>query len=115
MQGIVKAAAAEVNKELGLVSNDFTDAIVTATREVADGQWDQEFILSFCWKHVIVPRFRVKNLEKRGDEVDHRHGVLQRCSPSIFGRRTRLAVGLSRTRHALGDVEGNSNSFCVIR
>lgn len=45
MLGLVKAAAAEVNKELGLVSSDVADAIVTAAREVADGQWDQEFIL----------------------------------------------------------------------
>lgn len=45
MLGLVKAAAAEVNKELGLFSNDFTDAIMTAAREVADGQWDQEFVL----------------------------------------------------------------------
>jgi len=45
MLGLVKAAAAEVNQELGLVSNDFADAIITAAREVADGQWDQEFIL----------------------------------------------------------------------
>lgn len=45
MLGLVKAAAAEVNKELGLISNDFADAIMTAAREVADGQWDQEFIL----------------------------------------------------------------------
>ena len=45
MLGLVKAAAAEVNKELGLVSSDVADAIVTAAREVTDGQWDQEFIL----------------------------------------------------------------------
>jgi len=45
MLGLVKAAAAEVNKELGRVSNDYADAIMTAAQEVADGQWDQEFIL----------------------------------------------------------------------
>ena len=45
MLGLVKAAAAEVNQELGLVSNDFAVAIMTSAREVADGQWDHEFIL----------------------------------------------------------------------
>ena len=45
MLGLVKAAAVEVNRETGLVSNDIADAITKAAREVADGQWDQEFIL----------------------------------------------------------------------
>lgn len=45
MLGLVKAAAAEINGELGLVSKDFAHAITTAAREVADGQWDQEFVL----------------------------------------------------------------------
>jgi fumarate hydratase class II len=45
MLGRVKAAAAEVNRETGLISNEFADAIAKAASEVADGQWDQEFIL----------------------------------------------------------------------
>ncbi|MCA9010657.1 MAG: class II fumarate hydratase [Planctomycetaceae bacterium] len=45
MLGLVKAAAAEVNQELGIIRNDYADAISTAAREVAAGQWDHEFIL----------------------------------------------------------------------
>jgi fumarate hydratase class II len=45
MLGLVKAAAAEINMELGLISDDFAHAITAAAREVADGQWDQEFVL----------------------------------------------------------------------
>ena len=43
--GRVKAAAAEVNQELGLLKTEFADAIVTAATEVADGRWDGEFVL----------------------------------------------------------------------
>lgn len=43
--GLVKAAAAEVNLELGLLRDEFARAIVTAATEVAAGQWDGEFVL----------------------------------------------------------------------
>lgn len=40
MFGPVKAAAAGINGEFGLVSTDFAHAITTAACELADGQWD---------------------------------------------------------------------------
>ncbi|HEX4020440.1 MAG TPA: aspartate ammonia-lyase [Acidobacteriaceae bacterium] len=43
--GMVKAAAAQANKELKLVEADRADAIVQAAREVIDGQWDEEFLV----------------------------------------------------------------------
>ena len=43
--GLVKAAAAEVNQQLGLLRTDYGDAIVTAANEVAFGRWDDEFVL----------------------------------------------------------------------
>jgi len=43
--GMVKQAAAEANKELGLVDAERARAILTAAKEVADGKWDAEFVV----------------------------------------------------------------------
>jgi fumarate hydratase class II len=41
--GLIKAAAARVNAELGLLDRDTAKAIEQAAREVAEGTWDAEF------------------------------------------------------------------------
>ncbi|HJR25995.1 MAG TPA: lyase family protein, partial [Acidimicrobiales bacterium] len=41
--GAVKAAAAEVNGELGVLDADVASAIAAAAEEVADGRWDDQF------------------------------------------------------------------------
>ena len=43
--GMVKEAAAEANKELGLVDAKRADAIIKAAREVQDGKWNLEFVV----------------------------------------------------------------------
>jgi len=43
--GMVKRAAAEANKELGLVEADRADAIIQAAQEVIDGKWNNEFVV----------------------------------------------------------------------
>ena len=43
--GLIKAAAAQTNQELVLLTDDIADAIITVAMEVADGQWDAEFVL----------------------------------------------------------------------
>ncbi|MYB07111.1 MAG: class II fumarate hydratase [Gemmatimonadetes bacterium] len=43
--GRLKEAAAETNAELGLVPAQLTDAIGAAAHEVAEGEWDDEFVL----------------------------------------------------------------------
>ena len=43
--GMLKAGAARANRDLGLIGDDLTRAIQTAAEEVANGQWDQEFIV----------------------------------------------------------------------
>ncbi|MBC7964900.1 MAG: class II fumarate hydratase [Fuerstia sp.] len=43
--GLVKAAAAEVNGDLKLLTKEVAEAIHTAANEVAAGQWDGEFVL----------------------------------------------------------------------
>ncbi|GAA3432086.1 class II fumarate hydratase [Kutzneria kofuensis] len=41
--GLLKAAAATVNKQLGVLPDDMADAIVAAAKEVADGAHDEHF------------------------------------------------------------------------
>jgi fumarate hydratase class II len=41
--GLIKAAAARVNRDLGLVEAPIADAIERAANEVAEGKWDAEF------------------------------------------------------------------------
>ncbi len=41
--GLVKAACAQANLDLGLMPADMAGAIIQAAREVADGQWDAQF------------------------------------------------------------------------
>src|ERR1700728_3404692 len=43
--GMVKRAAAEANKTLGLISDKRADAIIQAAQEVIDGRWNQEFVV----------------------------------------------------------------------
>src|SRR5215472_9572885 len=43
--GMVKRAAAEANKALGLVDDKRADAIAQAAREVIDGKWDHQFMV----------------------------------------------------------------------
>jgi fumarate hydratase, class II len=43
--GMIKKAAAEVNRDLGLLDEKKADAIMRAAQEVIDGQWDEQFIV----------------------------------------------------------------------
>jgi aspartate ammonia-lyase len=43
--GMVKRAAAEANKTLGLISDKRADAIIQAAQEVIDGKWNNEFVV----------------------------------------------------------------------
>src|SRR4051812_7403551 len=43
--GLVKQAAAEANRELGLVDEKRANAISAAAREVAQGKWDASFVV----------------------------------------------------------------------
>ncbi|MBW4027209.1 MAG: aspartate ammonia-lyase [Acidobacteria bacterium] len=43
--GMVKRAAAEANKELGLIEDTRADAIIQAAQEVIDGKWNSEFVV----------------------------------------------------------------------
>ena len=42
---MVKEAAAEANRELGLVDAKTADAIIQAAKEVQNGKWDHEFVV----------------------------------------------------------------------
>jgi aspartate ammonia-lyase len=43
--GMVKEAAAEANRELGLLDEKVANAIIQAAKEVAQGKWDKEFVV----------------------------------------------------------------------
>ncbi|MFQ5878891.1 MAG: lyase family protein, partial [Dehalococcoidia bacterium] len=43
--GLIKLAAARVNSELGLLKPETADAIVRAAQEVADGRYDDQFVV----------------------------------------------------------------------
>jgi aspartate ammonia-lyase len=43
--GMVKYAAAQANKELGLVDDKRADAIMQAAKEIVDGKWDASFVV----------------------------------------------------------------------
>src|ERR1700726_4361188 len=43
--GMVKEAAAEANRELGLIDEKIANAIIQAAKEVAQGKWDREFVV----------------------------------------------------------------------
>ena len=43
--GMVKWAAAEVNRDLGLLDGERAGAITSAAREVTSGQWDEAFVI----------------------------------------------------------------------
>ncbi len=42
---MIKRAAAEVNRDLGLLDSDLANAIVQAAQEVIDGRWDDQFVV----------------------------------------------------------------------
>jgi len=43
--GMVKEAAAEANRELGLLDTKIADAIIQAAKEVQQGKWNSEFVV----------------------------------------------------------------------
>src|SRR4030042_3349446 len=42
----IKCAAAEVNRDLGLLDPERANAIVAAAQEVMDGRWDHQFVVA---------------------------------------------------------------------
>jgi len=43
--GVIKLAAAEVNRDLGLLEPEIANAIIQAAQEVVDGRWDEQFVV----------------------------------------------------------------------
>src|SRR5512146_783990 len=41
----IKRAAAEVNRDLGLLDHERADAIIQAAQEVIDGEWNDQFMV----------------------------------------------------------------------
>ncbi len=43
--GVIKRAAAEVNRDLGLLDPERANAIMQAAQEVIDGKWNEQFVV----------------------------------------------------------------------
>ncbi|GAH46553.1 unnamed protein product, partial [marine sediment metagenome] len=43
--GTIKRAAAEVNRDLGIMDADLAEAITQAAQEVVEGRWDEQFVV----------------------------------------------------------------------
>ena len=43
--GLIKKSAAEVNAELGVLDEEIAEAVAMAAAEVAEGKWDDQFIV----------------------------------------------------------------------
>lgn len=43
--GMIKRAAAEVNKDLGMIDSEKANAIIQAAQEVIDGKWNEQFVV----------------------------------------------------------------------
>src|SRR5258708_39660410 len=43
--GMVKEAAAEANRDLGLLEKEIADAIIQSAKEVQQGRWNNEFVV----------------------------------------------------------------------
>jgi len=42
---VIKRAAAEVNRDLGLLDNERAGAVIEAAQEIIDGKWDDQFVV----------------------------------------------------------------------
>ena len=51
----IKAAAAKVNAELGVLDKDMADAIIEAADEVAAGGWDDHFPIDVAQRAAAIP------------------------------------------------------------
>jgi aspartate ammonia-lyase len=69
--GMVKRAAAEANKELGLVDAKRADAIIQAAQEVIDGKWSDQFVVDVFQAGAGVSLHMNTNevIANRGNEI----------------------------------------------
>jgi aspartate ammonia-lyase len=69
--GMIKRAAAQANKELGLVDDARADAIIQAAQEVIDGKWNSEFVVDVFQAGAGVSLHMNTNevIANRGNEI----------------------------------------------
>src|SRR4051794_12556605 len=91
--GLIKAHAAAVNLELGLLKKEKAEAIEKAGREVVEGKWDAEFVVDIFQtgsgtstnmnaNEVIANRAIEVFGGKRGDRSVHANDDVNRCQSS---------------------------------
>ena len=88
---MVKLAAAETNRELGLISKEQGDAIAAAAREVLDGRHHEHFVVD-VFQAVEI---EIDQAGRASVAFDMRHRTRQFAheGAAVIQRRQRVAVG----------------------
>ena len=111
--GMVKRAAAETNKKLGLVDAHRADAISQAAQEVIDGKWDEEFLVDVFQAGAGVSFHMNANevIANRANQISRRQA--RRVCPRPSQRPCELRPVHQRCfshRHAPGNFAGARRS-----
>ena len=104
--GMVKRAAAEANKTLGLISDQRADAIIQAAQEVIDGKWDEQFVVDVfqAGAGVSLPHEHQRGARQPRQRDSGRQARRVRAGPSQRSRELRRSppTTSSRPRMRLG-------------
>lgn len=113
--GLVKRTAAKVNKDLGLLDNQVSEAVQAAAGEVIDGRFDEHFAIDIFQtgsgtstnmnaNEVIAKRAREIAKEKFGDELNihpNDHVNYGQSSNDVIPTTIRVAATLSARRNLI--------------
>ncbi|HEX9674141.1 MAG TPA: aspartate ammonia-lyase, partial [Burkholderiales bacterium] len=120
--GVIKGAAAQSNKDLGHLSQRVANAIARASREVSDGQWDDQFVLDVYQtgsgtstnmnaNEVIANRALELMGRKRGDyaylhPLDHVN--MSQSTNDVYPTAVKVALhfGIQRLTAAMAELRG---------
>jgi len=97
--GLVKAAAAQVNQELGLLDERQAVAIQTAATEVASGRWDDQFVVDIFQTGSGTSTNMNANevIASRANELlGGQRGDTSRCGPTMTSTSVSRQTMLSR-------------------
>ncbi|MBI4491622.1 MAG: class II fumarate hydratase [Chloroflexi bacterium] len=124
--GLIKLAAAEVNRDLGLLDPKLAGAIIQAAQEVVDGKFDDQFVIDICQtgsgtstnmnaNEVIANRATQLLGGKFGSRLVHPNDHVNICQSSndvipaaihlaaLMGIQDKLAPALEELRAALAE------------
>ena len=120
---VIKRAAAEVNRDLGLLEGEKAEAIITAAQEVIDGKWDDQFVVdpfqagagtshNMNMNEVIANRATILLGGKLGQYVVNPNDHVNMSQSTNDTVPTAIRLGcLWRLGELLAAIEGLSNSL----